>query len=141
MKISAFISKCKWLMPSCSKWHGTLLTINYNASEIINSDQGGHFTNPVHSAARRSRGEISRDGKGQCLDNARTERFFRTLKYDRIYINEYETLASCALCLGTILRLTTPSAILCLGRRMPCPALSWNMPNAAVSYQKTRQGA
>jgi len=31
------------------------------------------------------------DGKGQCLNNARTERFFRTLKYDRIYINEYAT--------------------------------------------------
>ncbi len=34
---------------------------------------------------------VSMDGKGQCLDNARTERFFRTLKYDRIYIDEYET--------------------------------------------------
>jgi len=31
------------------------------------------------------------DGKGQCLDNVRTERFFRTLKYDLVYINEYET--------------------------------------------------
>jgi putative transposase len=30
------------------------------------------------------------DGKGQCLDNVRTERFFRTLKYDHIYIKEYE---------------------------------------------------
>jgi putative transposase len=29
--------------------------------------------------------------KGNPYDNARTERFFRTLKYDRIYINEYET--------------------------------------------------
>jgi len=31
------------------------------------------------------------DGKGQCLDNARTERFFRTLKYDRIYTEEINT--------------------------------------------------
>ena len=30
------------------------------------------------------------DGKGQALDNVRTERFFRTLKYDCIYINEFE---------------------------------------------------
>ena len=30
------------------------------------------------------------DGKGQCLDNVRTERFFRTLNYDRVYVNEYE---------------------------------------------------
>jgi putative transposase len=60
--------------------------------EIINSDQGGHFTNPDYIRLLEESGvQISMDGKGQCLDNARTERFFRTLKYDRIYINEYET--------------------------------------------------
>ncbi len=31
------------------------------------------------------------DGKGQALDNVRTERFFRTLKYDCVYINEFDT--------------------------------------------------
>jgi len=31
------------------------------------------------------------DGKGQALDNERTERFFRTLKYDLIYIEEFDT--------------------------------------------------
>jgi putative transposase len=31
------------------------------------------------------------DGRGQALDNVRTERFFRTLKYDLIYIHEFET--------------------------------------------------
>ncbi|XFO69028.1 Putative transposase InsK for insertion sequence element IS150 [Sporomusa silvacetica DSM 10669] len=31
------------------------------------------------------------DGKGRCRDNARTERFFRSLKYERLYLNEYET--------------------------------------------------
>lgn len=60
--------------------------------EIINSDQGGHFTNPDYIKLLEDNGvKISMDGKGQCLDNARTERFFRTLKYDRIYIYEYET--------------------------------------------------
>ena len=60
--------------------------------EIINSDQGGHFTNPDYIKLLEESGvKISMDGKGQCLDNARTERFFRTLKYDRIYINEYST--------------------------------------------------
>ena len=60
--------------------------------EIINSDQGGHFTNPDYIKLLEDNGvKISMDGKGQCLDNARTERFFRTLKYERIYINEYET--------------------------------------------------
>jgi putative transposase len=59
--------------------------------QIINSDQGGHFTNPEYIALLENANvKISMDGKGQCLDNARTERFFRTLKYDRIYIHEYE---------------------------------------------------
>jgi putative transposase len=35
--------------------------------------------------------KISMNGKGQALDNARTERFFRSLKYEDIYINEYNT--------------------------------------------------
>lgn len=58
--------------------------------EIINSDQGSHFTNPDYITLLEESGvRISMDGKGQCLDNVRTERFFRTLKYDRVYINEY----------------------------------------------------
>jgi putative transposase len=60
--------------------------------EIINSDQGGHFTNPDYcSLLEKQEVKISMDGKGQCLDNARTERFFRTLKYDRIYVDEIAT--------------------------------------------------
>jgi putative transposase len=66
--------------------------LGHRKPEIINSDQGGHFTNPDYVLLMESAGvKISMDGKGQCLDNARTERFFRTLKYDRIYINEYST--------------------------------------------------
>ena len=57
--------------------------------QIVNSDQGGHFTNADYIQLLESEGvKISMDGKGQCLDNARTERFFRTLKYDTIYIQE-----------------------------------------------------
>ncbi|MBM7560856.1 putative transposase [Fusibacter tunisiensis] len=66
--------------------------ISNGKPEIINSDQGGHFTNPDYINLLESNEiKVSMDGKGQCLDNVRTERFFRTLKYDRIYINEYET--------------------------------------------------
>lgn len=60
--------------------------------EIINSDQGSHFTCPAYiNLLEENKVRISMDGKGQCLDNARTERFFRTLKYDRVYIYEYST--------------------------------------------------
>ena len=60
--------------------------------EIINSDQGSHFTNPDYLERLDTAGvKVSMDGKGQALDNVRTERFFRTLKYDLIYIQEFET--------------------------------------------------
>lgn len=58
--------------------------------EIINSDQGGHFTNADYIELLQSEGiKISMDGKGRALDNIFVERFFRTLKYEDIYINEY----------------------------------------------------
>ena len=58
--------------------------------EIINSDQGSHFTNPDYiQLLEEADVKISMDGKGQALDNVRTERFFRTLKYDLIYIHEF----------------------------------------------------
>jgi len=60
--------------------------------EIINSDQGSHFTCQAYLDLLDSyQVKISMDGKGQALDNIRTERFFRSLKYDDIYIKEYET--------------------------------------------------
>jgi putative transposase len=60
--------------------------------EIINSDQGGQFTNEDYIKLLQSEGiQISMDGKGRALDNIFVERFFRTLKYEDIYLNEYET--------------------------------------------------
>lgn len=60
--------------------------------EIINSDQGSHFTCQDYLELLIGQSvRISMDGKGQALDNVRTERFFRSLKYDDIYIKEYTT--------------------------------------------------
>jgi putative transposase len=59
--------------------------------EIINSDQRSHFTNPDYiKLLEEQKIKISLDDKGQALDNVRTERFLRTLKYDPIYINEFK---------------------------------------------------
>jgi putative transposase len=58
--------------------------------EIINSDQGSHFTNPDYIKLLEDRDiKISMDGKRQALDNIITERFFRSIKYEDLYINEY----------------------------------------------------
>jgi putative transposase len=60
--------------------------------EIINSDQGGQFTNDDYITLLKGEEiKISMDGKGRALDNIFVERFFRTLKYEDIYLNEYPT--------------------------------------------------
>lgn len=57
---------------------------------IINSDQGSHFTNEDYVQLLKDKGiRISMDSKGRALDNIFMERFFRSLKYENIYLNEY----------------------------------------------------
>nr|WP_159888767.1 IS3 family transposase [Paenibacillus puerhi] len=59
--------------------------------EIMNSDQGSHFTNADYLELLEKEGvKVSMDGKGRATDNSRTERYFRSLKYECIYLNEYE---------------------------------------------------
>ena len=59
---------------------------------ILNSDQGSHFTSPKYTELLEEAGvQISMDGKGRALDNIITERFWRTLKYEEVYLHEYES--------------------------------------------------
>lgn len=57
--------------------------------EIINSDQGTQFTSDQYISYVKSLNSvaISMDGKGRATDNAHIERFFRTIKHDRLYLN------------------------------------------------------
>jgi len=64
----------------------------HGAPLILNSDQGSQFTSPDYVNTLKEHGiKISMDGKGRALDNAITERFWRTLKWEDIYIMQYET--------------------------------------------------
>lgn len=59
--------------------------------EIMNSDQGSHFTSDQYTELLKDAGvRISMDGKNRALDNIITERFWRTLKYEEVYLNEYD---------------------------------------------------
>nr|WP_127572435.1 MULTISPECIES: IS3 family transposase [Paenibacillus] len=59
--------------------------------EIMNSDQGSHFTNADYPELLEKAGvKVSMDGKGRATDNSRTERYFRSLKYECIFLNEFE---------------------------------------------------
>lgn len=58
--------------------------------EICNSDQGSHFTSPQYiEMLKMAEVKISMDGKGRALDNVFTERFWRSLKYEDVYLNDY----------------------------------------------------
>ena len=64
----------------------------HGAPVILNSDQGSQFTSPDYIDTLKQHGiKISMNGKGRALDNAITERFFRTIKWEDIYIMQYET--------------------------------------------------
>ncbi len=60
--------------------------------EICNSDQGSHFTSPHYLdrfLAVDTR--ISMDGRGRALDNIFTERLWRSVKYEEVYLKDYAT--------------------------------------------------
>lgn len=57
---------------------------------IINSDQGSHFTSPHYLDRFLAGGtQISMDGRGRAMDNIFTERLWRSLKYEEVYLNDY----------------------------------------------------
>jgi putative transposase len=59
---------------------------------IANSDQGSQFTGHGYTSTLIANGvNISMDGRGRCMDNIFTERLWRTVKYEDIYIKEYTT--------------------------------------------------
>jgi putative transposase len=64
----------------------------HGSPEIINSDQGSQFTSEEYiSLLKDNDVKISMDGKGRALDNQRIERFFRSYKWEKLYLEEYET--------------------------------------------------
>lgn len=59
---------------------------------IWNSDQGSHFTSPHYTQRLAdAQVQISMDGKGRALDNVFTERLWRSVKYEEVYLHEYVT--------------------------------------------------
>lgn len=58
--------------------------------EIVNSDQGSHFTSEQFTQQFQAAGtKISMDGRGRYVDNIFTERLWRTVKYEEVYLSEY----------------------------------------------------
>jgi putative transposase len=59
--------------------------------EIFNTDQGVQFTSLAFTRCLESRGiAISMDGRGRALDNVFVERLWRTVKYEEVYLKDYD---------------------------------------------------
>jgi len=67
--------------------------LKYGKPEIFNTDQGSQYTSYIHTQRLRDNGiTISMDGKGRATDNIAIERFWRSAKVEKIYLNQYETI-------------------------------------------------
>jgi putative transposase len=66
----------------------------YGKPEIFNTDQGSQYTSYIHTQTLKDRDIIiSMDGKGRATDNICIERFWRSAKVEKIYLNEYHKVS------------------------------------------------
>jgi putative transposase len=67
----------------------------YGKPEIFNTDQGSQYTSYIHTQTLKDKGIIiSMDGKGRATDNICIERFWRSAKVEKIYLNEYKIVSA-----------------------------------------------
>lgn len=75
----------------CKECLKTAITA-YGKPDILNTDQGSQFTSPTFTTyvVETEKIEFSMDGKGRAIDNIFIERFWRSLKYEKIYLEPSE---------------------------------------------------
>lgn len=66
----------------------------FPAPQIFNTDQGSQFTSSSFTDVLKAHGiTISMDGKGRCMDNIFIERLWRSVKYEEVYLKDYDSVA------------------------------------------------
>lgn len=97
---------------------------------IWNSDQGSHFTSPQYTSLLTQAGvQISMDGRGRFVDNIFTERLWRTIKYEEVYLHEYTTPKEARQSLGSYIEF--------YNQQRPHQALDYQTPAALYRRQAT----
>jgi putative transposase len=75
--------------------------IKHGTSEILNTDQGCQFTSNQWTETMIKYGiAISMDGKGRWADNIYIERFWRSIKYEAVYLHSFDTMAQARQAIG-----------------------------------------
>ena len=61
---------------------------------MLSTDQGSQYTAQAHvDILKKNDIKISMDGKGRSIDNICIERFWRSIKYEEIYLNDYKSMS------------------------------------------------
>lgn len=87
-----------WTLSNCLDTSACLTALDsavvaHGVPDMINSDQGCQFTSMAWlSALDEASIVVSMTGKGRCLDNVYIERFWRSLKHEEIYLNDYDSV-------------------------------------------------
>ncbi len=77
----------------------------YAKPEIMNSDQGSHFTSPRYVSLFLDAGsKVSMDHRGRAYDNIFIERLWRSVKYENVYLSDYSTPKEARAGIGKYLR-------------------------------------
>lgn len=105
--------------------------------EIFNSDQGAQFTSEEFtSRLERANIRISMDGRGRALDNVFTERLWRTVKYEEVYLKDYGGVSEAIQSLKTYFRFYNfDRPHQALAYQTPAAIYS-GIPKTAVQYPK-----
>jgi putative transposase len=81
------------------------------APEIFTTDQGAQFTSLEFTSRLRDNGvRISMDGRGRALDNAFVERLWRSVQWEEVYVNSYQSMHD-AMMPGTVCIATSSTTI------------------------------
>lgn len=79
--------------------------LEVNTPYIFNTDQGSQFTSEAWiDRLEQENIKISMDGKGRWADNIITERFWRTLKYEGIFLHELDTIKKTSKIIGSFIK-------------------------------------
>jgi putative transposase len=86
-----------WRLSNSLETHFCVAALEYalagTAPKIFNTDQGAQFTSVEFTRRLDQRGvRISMDGRGRALDNAFVERLWRSVKWEEVYVNSYQSV-------------------------------------------------
>jgi putative transposase len=96
-------------------------TLRRARPQIVNTDQGSQFTGGEWiEELKAAEVTISMDGRGRAFDNIFTERLWRSVKYEDVYLKDYETVDAARAGLGEYFRFyNTARPHQALGYRTP----------------------